>query len=112
MNEPRYANYRERKSLTGVGRIRTGENINSVSNTLGGSKDKKSRIEDSIKRLGSPPRRYQIEEAEIRKRMAQQDDLVYSIKMTQEEYEQYQNARQDYKHPRGSPHSGTKNSAY
>lgn len=112
MNEPRYANYRDRKNLHGVGRIRTGENINNPTNTLNDSKNKKSRIEDSIKRLGSPPRRYQIEEAEIRKRMAQQEDLVYSIKMTQEEYEQYQAARNDFKNLRGSPHSGTKNSAY
>lgn len=115
MNEPKYANYRERKELHQVSRIRTGERVDGLGSSGANDKDvKRGRIEDSIKRLGSPPRRYQIGEAEIRKRMAQEEDLIYSIKMTADEYEQYQNARNNYKLgvARDSPHkspSGKKN---
>jgi hypothetical protein len=111
MNEPKYANYRERKDLHHVSRIRTGERVDGLGASGAHDKDvKKQRIEDSIKRLGSPPRRYQLGEVEIRKRMAQEEDLIYSIKMTHDEYEQYQNARNHYKQggvARDSPQKGS-----
>jgi hypothetical protein len=119
MNEPKYANYRERKDLHHVSRIRTGERVDGLgASGTHGADVKKQRIEDSIKRLGSPPRRYQLGEVEIRKRMAQEEDLIYSIKMTHDEYEQYQHARNHYKMggtARDSPQkgsSGKKHQAY
>jgi len=105
MSEPRYANYRDRKSLHGIGRIRTGQQLNTDSGGLLDSKKKKARIDDSIVRLSSPPRRVQIAEAEIRRSQAQNEDLVYSIKMTQDEYDNYQKQRDVIK-MKDSPNRG------
>ena len=99
MNDPGYANYRERKQMTNMTRTKAGERLDDPS-----VRDRKlnhDRIEDSIKRLTSPPRRFQIAEAQIRENMAQNEDLVFSIKMNKSEYETYLTSRNQFKneHP-------------
>ena len=99
MNDPGYANYRERKMQTNMTRTKAGMTLDDP-NTRD-RKMKQDMIDDSIKRLTSPPRRFQIAEAEIRENMAQNEDLVFSIKMTKSEYETYQAARNQFRreHP-------------
>lgn len=57
------------------------------------SREKKRKvIEDSVRRLASPPKKDRINDGHF-----DDQDLIFSIKMTKEEYLQYQKTRDFYK---------------
>ena len=88
-NDPLYVNYNERKKLTGTNT----HTMNSQYDREKSRDEIKSRIQQSINRLSSPPRRYQIAEQEIRANKNRDDDLVFSIKMSKTDYEEYMRQR-------------------
>lgn len=97
ISEVTYSQYTERKMLASMGcgnsRARYGQDNGSGYD--GGNK--KQRIQESVNRLTSPPRRYQIAEAKIRDKNSHNEELVFSIQMNKNEYELYRKEREQFK---------------